>query len=191
LVSKQGKTLTFAIIGGLVFGGMTWGVSVLGQPLTYFFLQKNSQVYAGAYWQLFTSLVVAPPFSLGVVDVLFNALAVVWLDGMLSGAYDSAEYYATFILSGLAGNLISLLSGPQVSSFGASGGIFGLLAGAVSEDFAAERRINYGLLVWFLLIFIFSSFALAYVDWLAHLGGSLFGLLAGYYLGTKRRNLQL
>jgi rhomboid protease GluP len=188
-VSTQGRALALAIVGGLIFGGIASAVG--GPPLTDLFLQVNSAVYAGFYWQLITSLLVAPPYLLGVVDVLFNALAVIWLDGILSGAYSPTEYFATFILTGLAGNLISLLNGPGVSSFGASGGIFGLLAGAVAEDFASERRVNFGLLVWFLLIFIFSSFTLAYVDWLAHLGGSVFGLLIGYYLGVRRRDFQL
>jgi membrane associated rhomboid family serine protease len=91
-----------------------------------------------------------------------------------------------FVLSGVIGNAVSLLNGPVAISFGASGGIFGLLAGAVTLDFVVERRVDYALLVWFLLIFIFSSFALSYVDWFAHFGGAASGLLAGYLLGTIR-----
>jgi rhomboid protease GluP len=159
--------------------------------VTVFLLQYNAAVEAGLYWQLFTSLFVAVPSIPGVVDVVFNALAVVWLDGMLEGAYSEREYYATFILTGLVGNLFSLLNGPAQSSFGASGGIFGLLAGAVSEDFASRRRVNPVFLLWFLLVFVMSSFALSYVDWLAHLGGALAGLLVGYYLGARRSESDL
>lgn len=191
MVSNQGRNLALAILGGLVFGAVAWGVSIDQLPLTLFFLQNNSVVYAGGYWQLFTSLLVATPDTPGVADVLFNALAVLWLDGLLSGAYDSTGYYATFVLTGLAGNLFSLLNGPATLSFGASGGIFGLLAGAVSEDYAAERRLNSALLLWFLLIFVISSFILPDVDWLAHLGGALSGILVGYYLGVRRREAQL
>jgi rhomboid protease GluP len=191
LVSKQGRNLALAIMGGLLFGALTSGLSIDHVPLILAFLQNNSVVYAGGYWQLLTSLLVAPPVLAGAEDVLFNALAVLWLDRLLSGAYTPTGYYATFVLTGLAGNLFSLLNGPAVSSFGASGGIFGLLAGAVSEDYAAERRINVGLLLWFLLIFIISSFLLSNVDWFAHLGGALSGLLVGYYLGVKQREVQL
>jgi membrane associated rhomboid family serine protease len=187
VVSKQGRNLALAIIGGLVFGLATWEVNLGGKPLTYLFLQVNSLVYHGLYWQLLTSIVVATPDTLGVADVLFNALAVVWLDNLLAGAFNPREYYATFVLSALSGNLLSLLAGPALISFGASGGIFGLLAGAVSEDYAAERRLNTGLLVWFLLVFIFSSFSSGYINWIAHLGGAVSGLAAGYYLGVSSR----
>jgi len=187
VVSKQGRNLAVAILAGLVFGMATSTVAIGSASLTDIFLQYNLAVYHGAYWQLLTSIVVAPPILLGVADVLFNALAVLWLDNLLSSAFTPGEYYATFILSAVSGNLLSLLAGPSLVSFGASGGIFGLLAGAVSEDYAAERRINGGLLAWFLLVFIFSSFSSEYVNWMAHLGGAVFGLVAGYLLGIKRR----
>jgi rhomboid protease GluP len=187
VVTKQGRNLTIAILAGLILGLAGWGVQVLGVPLTYLLLQVNSLVYRGWVFQLITSLLVAPPDSLGVADVLFNALAVVWLDRLLSAAYDSTEYYATFVLTGLAGNLLSLLEGPGLISFGASGGIFGLLAGAVSEDFAAEGRVSYWLLLSFLLVFVISSFLSSNVNWVAHLGGTIVGLAIGYYLGSKRR----
>jgi rhomboid protease GluP len=180
LISRQGRNLSLAIVAGLVFG------LVGGIPLAYYFVQSNWLVYAGAYWQLLTSLFVVYPSLLGVADVLFNAIAVVWLDGLLSHAFHEAEYYAVFVLSGLVGNIVSLLNGPNVVSFGASGGIFGLLAGAVAQDFTVERRVDYNLLGWFLAVFLFSSFALSYVDWLAHLGGAASGLVAGYLVGARR-----
>lgn len=191
MLSSQGRNLAVAIIGGLAVGLATSLVSVGGVPLTYFLLQVNSLVYRGWYWQLFTSLLIVLPDSLGVVDVLFNAVAVVWLDGLLADAFQPAEYYAVFIASGFTGNLLSLLNGPGEISFGASGGIFGLLAGAVALNYAVQRRVNYQLLGWFVLVFLLSSFGLSYVDWLAHLGGALFGLSAGYVLGSMRRTRPL
>ena len=186
MVSNQGRNLAIAIMGGLVVGAVTSLVEVGGAPLTYYFLQFNSLVNQGWYWQLFTSLLVVLPNSLGAVDVLFNAIAVIWLDGLLSDAFSPTEYYALFVASGLAGNLLSLLNGPKEISFGASGGIFGLLAGAVALDYAVKGRVDYQLLVWFIAVFYISSVGLSYVDWLAHLGGALLGLCAGYVIGRGR-----
>ena len=190
MISKQGRNLSLAIIAGLVFGLAASEVSIDGIPLINLLIQYNLAVYAGLYWQLLTSIFVVIPWSsqgpLGVADVLFNAVAVVWLDGLLSHQFREREYYAVFLLSGLGGNMASLLSGPSVVSFGASGGIFGLLAGGIARDFAVERRVDYSLLAWFLVIFLFSSLALPSVDWLAHLGGAASGLVAGYLLGIRR-----
>jgi Rhomboid family len=186
VVSRQGRALALAIMGGLAVGFATSLVYVGGYPLTDYLIQVNSAVYHGWFWELFTSLLVVYPVSIGLIDVLFNALAVVWLDGLLSDAFTPREYFVVFLASGLAGNLFSLLNGPGEASFGASGGIFGLLAGAVALDYAVQRRVDYQLLVWFVLVFAFSSFGLSYVDWLAHLGGSLLGLGAGYFIGSGR-----
>ena len=192
MISRQGRNLSLAIFAGLIFGLAASAVSVGGVPLVDFFVQYNRAVYAGLYWQLITSILVVVPFSsqvpLGVVDVLFNAIAIIWLDGLLSHAFRERDYYAVFLLSGLTGNIASLLNGPSIVSFGASGGIFGLLAGAIAQDFAVERRIDYTLLAWFLAVFLLSSFLLPLVDWLAHLGGAVSGLVAGYLLGTSRES---
>lgn len=188
MVSKHGKILASAIISGLALGFATWQLKIDGYPSTYLFLQVNSLVYAGWYWQLFTSLIVVAPAAIGIADVLFNAVAVLWLDRLFSGAYSPRQYYAVFVSAGLSGNLLSLLNGPDEISFGASGGIFGLLAGTVAEDYAREQRVNFTLVGWFSLIFVLSSFALPSVNWLAHLGGTLFGLFVGYALGIRRRD---
>jgi len=189
LVSTQGRNLALAFAIGLVFSVLLLNVEIYGTPLTYYLIQYNLAVYSGAVWQLLTSIFVVVPFSsegpLGVVDVLFNTIAIVWLDGLLSHAFQRWDYYAVFVLSALAGNLASLLNGPGAASFGASGGIFGLLAGAVAKDFAVEGRVDFNLLAWFLAVFVFSSFALSYVDWQAHLGGAFLGLAAGYLVGRR------
>jgi rhomboid protease GluP len=174
-------------VAGFVFGAVAWLVPFFGGRLTEAFVQANWLVYHGWYWQLLTSLVVVFPSLLGVEDALFNAVAVLWLDGLLSDAFSSREYYVVFVASGVVGNLLSLLNGPNEVSFGASGGIFGLLAGAVVLDHATQHRMNYQLLGWFLLIFIISSFGLTSVDWAAHLGGAVFGLAAGYALRNRHR----
>jgi membrane associated rhomboid family serine protease len=183
LVSEQGRNLVILVVGGLVAGYL---FSFGSPPLYAYFLQENDAVYHGWLWQLFTSIIVAPPVLEGIFDVAFNAVALLWLDRLFSAFYTPRQYYATFLASAVFGNLVSLLSGPNVASFGASGGIFGLVAGMVSYDFAVNRKLSFALLSWFLLIFVASSFITPGVDWLAHAGGSVFGLGIGYWIGSKR-----
>ena len=185
-LSEQGKNLIYAVIGGLVIGTALAFVSVDGEPLTKFLLQYNSAVLAGWVWPLVTSIIVAPPNYQGIGDVAFNAMALAWLDGILSYTYNKRQYYGVFLATGIAGNIFSLANGPKAISFGASGGIFGLLAGVISFDLVTNRRVNVGLMVWFAAIFIVSSFLFASVDWIAHAGGALLGLALGYVIGMRR-----
>jgi membrane associated rhomboid family serine protease len=180
------------IVLGLLIGFVTQFISIGGIPLVYFLVQTNYLVYQG--WgipSLATSMIVvlAPPISyLGIVDIFFNAISVLFVDGLLRNTYTSVQYYIVFFLTGLAGNLVSLLGYGQANiiSFGASGGIFGLVAGAVTSDYALNGRINMGLVGWFIFIFVYSSLG-GSVNVFAHLGGALVGLLAGYIIGKSRR----
>jgi rhomboid protease GluP len=169
-----------------VIGTASAFVSINGTPLTLLLLQDNADVMRGAIWQLVTSIIVAPPVFTGVFDVVFNAVALAWLDGFFSFAYSERQYYAVFLITAVAGNLFSLANGPREISFGASGGIFGLLAGVVSFDIVTNKKLNPTLILWFVTIFVVSSFLLTYVDWLAHLGGALVGLAMGYFVGVRR-----
>ena len=188
ILSRQGRNLIIAVVGGLVIGVALVPVVVDGVPLTLLLLQDNSLVTRGWVWQLVTSIVVAPPTPTGLVDVAFNALALTLLDGLFSVVYSKRQYYAVFMITAIAGNIFSLANGPREISFGASGGIFGLLAGVVSFDFIANRRFNPSLLLWFAAVFVFSSFLFAYVDWVAHAGGALLGLALGYAVGVRRED---
>jgi len=185
-LSEQGRNLIYAVIGGLVIGTALVFVSVDGVPLTAFLLQRNEAVLAGWVWQLLTSIIIVPPIFQGIEDVAFNAIALAYLDGILSFTYSKRQYYAVFLATGIAGNIFSLANGPNVSSFGASGGIFGLLAGVISFDLVTNRRVNPSLMLWFVLIFIISSFVFVSVDWIAHAGGALLGVALGYVIGMRR-----
>ena len=185
-LSEQGRNLIYAVIGGLVIGAAFDLVPVYGIPLTDYLIQYNEAVLAGWVWQLVTSIIVVYPNYPGIADVVFNAMALAWLDGILSYTYSKRQYYAVFLATGVAGNIFSLANGLNVFSFGASGGIFGLLAGVISFDLVTNRKVNPGLMVWFALIFIVSSFVIGPADWLAHAGGALLGLALGYVLGIRR-----
>lgn len=186
-LSRQGRNLAIAIVAGLPIGFILSLITLgNGLNLALYFAQYNTFVYQGWVPPLFTSMIVVYPSYAGVLDVFFNAIFVVFVDRLLSSVYTPRQYYAVFIISGLAGNMLSLLGGPNILSFGASGGLFGLLAGAVACDYAISHRVNMNLLLWFLIIFIFSSIS-GGVDVLAHLGGALLGFPLGFVIGHTRR----
>jgi membrane associated rhomboid family serine protease len=192
--SKPGRNLMILIVSGLLIGFLTSLFSVDGISFVYFLVQVNSLVFQGfGIPSLVTSMIVVlPPIALfqytflGVEDVFFNAISIFFVDSLLRNTYSPKQYYTVFLLTGLAGNILSLFGEPlYVISFGASGGIFGLVAGAVSADYALNKRVNTWLVMWFVFIFIYSTFA-GPVDIFAHLGGAATGLLAGYLIGRSR-----
>jgi len=188
-ISRQGRNLAILIVAGLPIGFVLslipWN-NGLGLNIAYYFTQFNYLVFQGWVPPLLTSMIVVYPGYLGLEDVFFNAIFVIFVDRILAATYSRRQYYSVFIITGLAGNLLSLLSGPNVLSFGASGGLFGLIAGAVSCDYAISRRVNSSLLVWFVVIFVLSSIS-GSVDVFAHLGGAVIGLIAGFVIGHSRR----
>jgi membrane associated rhomboid family serine protease len=197
-ISRPGRNLIIAIFAGLVIGAITSVIYFGGLPLVFFLIQIPVLVYQG--WgipSLATSMIVVlspvpvPIFGstwLGVEDVAFNAFAVWVIDGLLRNMYTPRQYYVVFFITGLAGNLLSLIGNSSgTASMGASGGIFGLIAGAVTADYAINRRWNVSLVAWFLFIFFASTFLSGLsVDIFAHLGGALVGLVAGYLIGNSR-----
>ncbi len=126
------------------------------------------------YYQLFTSIFVTPSGE----DVIFNAIAVLILDAFIDSSFNRTRYFAIFFFSALLGNAMSLLMGPIYLSAGASGGIFGLFAATFAYRWAEEKRIDRSTLFLFVVIFASSSI-LPNVNWMAHVGGSLGGFIAG------------
>lgn len=189
-ISKQGRNVVILILSGLLLGFVSslFVVNVNGNgiPALYYLVQENTFVYQGWLVPLVTSIIVAPPSIIGLEDVVFNAIALVFVDRLLSSAFTGRQYYLVFLASGIFGNILTLLNGIQYGSFGASGGIFGLLAGAVAFSYAVSKKVNYSLVMWFLIWFFLSSFASTGVNWVAHVGGALLGLVMGYYFGIRR-----
>jgi rhomboid protease GluP len=102
------------------------------------------------------------------------------------GLFDIKEYLLIYFLSGFAGNLLTLLFGPDMISAGASGALFGMF-GAVTIYVrrAIGQSITSALLYAFFLLILSAGLG---VNVLAHLGGLVVGLLLGYAFAAMRRS---
>ncbi|MGI0083496.1 MAG: rhomboid family intramembrane serine protease [Nitrososphaerales archaeon] len=136
------------------------------------------------YFQLFTSIFVTD----SAIDVILNALAVIILDAFIDSAFNHTRYLGIFFFSALLGNALTLLLGPIYSSAGASGGIFGLFAATFAYRWAEDKKIDRGTLILFAAIFVSSSI-IPGVNWMAHVGGSIGGFIAGplLYFALKKK----
>jgi uncharacterized protein len=193
-ISKPGRNLIILILLGLLIGFIAQFFFVDNIQVLIFLLQDNYLVYHGWIPPIVTSMIVAVPDLNGLEDVFFNAISVLFIDGLFRSAFTQKQYYLVFLVTGIIGNILSLVGyGPgngivsptTVISFGASGGIFGLLAGAISTDYIVNRRVNTTLLIWFIFVFIISTASIG-VDAYAHIGGTLSGLVAGFFIGRRR-----
>jgi membrane associated rhomboid family serine protease len=153
--------------------------------------QNNAVVvYFGQYYQLFTSVFVTD----SPLDAGFNAIAVLIIDRLSEDTLNKSRYFLIFFFSGLLGNLLTLTRGPSYpASAGASGGIFGIIAAIFSYSWSKEHRIELTTLIFFLLVFVGSSFLLPDVNWIAHLGGAIGGFVCGplLYLNLKDKQNDL
>jgi rhomboid protease GluP len=138
-------------------------------------------IYYGWYWQLFTSIFV----HVSIVHLLGNMFFLLIFGLRAEELFSLKEYLLIYFLSGLAGNLLTLLFGFDMVSAGASGAIFGVF-GACTIYFrrAIGQSIMSALVYAFFLLMISSGPS---VNIFAHLGGLVVGLLIGYVLGATRR----
>jgi rhomboid protease GluP len=143
--------------------------------------QFNMQVFRGAYWQLFTSMFV----HVSIMHLLGNMFFLLIFGLRAEEIFSTPEYLFIYFLSGLAGNLLTLLFGPYMLSAGASGAIFGLF-GACTIYFrrAIGQSIMSALVYAFFLLMLSASPS---VNFLAHFGGLVVGLLMGYWLTITRK----
>jgi rhomboid protease GluP len=166
------------LIGDLFSTCPTPLASVCGSSLTATSLlaQNNAiVVYLHQFYELFTSILVTD----SPVDAGFNAVAVLILDRLTDDTFNMPRYFLIFFLTAILGNLLTLLEGPGYASAGASGGIFGLIAAVFSYSWAKENKIELTTLIFFLVVFVGSSFLIPNVNYIAHLGGAIGGFVAG------------
>ncbi|MBI2205606.1 MAG: rhomboid family intramembrane serine protease [Candidatus Rokubacteria bacterium] len=138
----------------------------------------REDVEAGQYWRLVTAVFLHG----GLEHLVSNAIALFILGMLAEHAFGRAQYFVLFVVSGLAGSLLSVLMNPG-PSVGASGAIFGLQAAAVvlfrrhrHRLLVRDRRIGVVMLVW-ALYSILSGFTSPVIDNGAHIGGAIGGAL--------------
>ena len=146
-----------------------------------FYGQWNLAVFNGYYWQLFTAMFV----HFDIVHIGSNMLFLFIFGLRAEELFSTVEYYAVYFGSGLAGNLLSLVAGPNLLSAGASGAIMGVFGANV---IFLRRAVGQPVLVSLMFAFMFFVLTLSEgTNLFAHLGGLLIGLLLGYVIAGSRR----
>ena len=122
---------------------------------------------------------------------LFNNMLLLFFMGdVLEDAVGGIRFLIVYLLSGIAGNLITLLlevhTGEYSLSAGASGAVFGVLGALLCLLILNRGRVSYltgGRIAFFVLYSLFTGFTSSGVNNAAHVGG----LLAGFVLALISR----
>jgi rhomboid protease GluP len=135
-------------------------------------------VGAGQWWRLVSATLLHGGFE----HLFGNAVALLILGMVCEHALGRDQFVVLYVVSGVAGSLVSLLTSPG-PSVGASGAIFGLQGAAIvlfrrhgHRLLLRDRRIGVVLLVWAILT-VASGLLSPYVDNGAHIGGAVAGAL--------------
>jgi len=163
-----------AIMGGNVF--------VTGSNVTQILGQYNLLVLDyGYYYQLFTSMFI----HASIIHLGSNLLFLLIFGLRAEEMFSLPEYLSIYFIGGLTGNLLTLLYGVHYLSVGASGAIFALLGACIIYDRKSTQQSIISALAFAFIIFIINIGA--NVNMLAHLGGLIFGLFAGYILASRSK----
>ena len=144
--------------------------------------QYNLYVFAGRYWQLLTSMFV----HVDIMHIGLNMFFLLIFGLRVEDFFTSEEYFAVYLLSGLAGNILTLFFLPIYTvSAGASGAIFGIYgAGIIYMQKAYGQSIVGALFFAFLFLMLSTGVG---VNIVAHFGGLAVGLIIGYVLAESHR----
>jgi membrane associated rhomboid family serine protease len=149
-------------------------------------------VAAGEWYRLITSAFVVPGAGLnglGLLDIVFNMWALVFVGPSLEGLLGRVRFLAVYLLSGVGGAVLYYFLAPQyAAAAGASGAIFGLFG----AWFVVSRRLRLdtrGIVMLIAINLALSFFYHNVIAWQAHIGGLLTGaLLTAAYAYAPRRN---
>ena len=133
------------------------------------------------WYRLFTVALV----HAGLMHLGFNMYALMVLGNPLEEAFGKNKMLMIFFFSLLTGSLTSAyFASPSSYSVGASGAIFGLFGALaiVGKRIGTDTRSIYVIIVINFVI----GFALGGIDWKAHLGGLVGGLISAQLILNKQ-----
>lgn len=142
------------------------------------------RIAAGEYYRFLTAM-----FLHGGLDHIFsNLILLFFLGEVIESKIGSIRFAILYFLSGIIGNVVSYLyssAGAGYTSIGASGAVFGLIGMFIVMAIKKYKGIDVpkNRLILMVIYCIYSSFD-AYVDFAAHFGGLVAGIIIGFIFLT-------
>jgi membrane associated rhomboid family serine protease len=148
-----------------------------------------SLVAQGEYWRLVTAMFL----HIGIPHLLLNSLGLYIFGSLIEQVLGTVRFLAIYLVAGFVASVASFTFGSPVAlAAGASGAIFGLLGSWLAfnlrrRSLSLARANIQGALVLIALNVVF-GLSVPGIDNLAHLGGLVAGVAAGFLVeGVGRR----
>jgi membrane associated rhomboid family serine protease len=133
------------------------------------------------YWRLITAMFL----HIGLLHIALNMYALYLFGYLIENAFGWFRFIAIYFVAGFLASVTSFAFGPvgEVAA-GASGAIFGLLGAWIAYNYRrrstalAEANLRWALMLIALNAII--AFSFRAIDWRAHLGGLVAGVIAGW-----------
>jgi membrane associated rhomboid family serine protease len=180
------KALLFAIGAMFVLEVATGGPTALfegpGQRALFDLGAMHPLAIAdGQYWRLFSAMFL----HLGLLHIAFNAYAL-WLFGsLIETNLGRTQMAVIYFVTGFLASVTSYAFGPtNVVGVGASGAIFGIFGAFIAFNYRrrhlaiASANLRWAATLLMLNLLLAFGFA-GRIDWRAHLGGLVAGIVAG------------
>ncbi|MBR5765956.1 MAG: rhomboid family intramembrane serine protease [Lachnospiraceae bacterium] len=176
-------TLAIVLMNAVMFlASVTVGEAFVSAGVMDFELVSGGQLY-----RLLTAM-----FLHGSIDhIVGNMLFLFAMGEMVERAAGHVKYAVIYILAGIAGNGVSylyeMMSGIRYSSLGASGAVYGIFGALIVMSIKKVSGINIvkSRIPLAIIYCLYSSFAMPNIDYAAHIGGLLFGMLLTALLVKK------
>ena len=141
----------------------------------------------GEYWRLLSSMFL----HAGLLHLAFNAYAL-WIFGQeVERDIGSVPMLTLFLVTGVFAGAVSYALAPGfIVAVGASGAIFGVLGAYIAYNWRrrqlamAQARVRGAITL--LVINLVIGFSVPSIDWRAHVGGLVAGLVAGWAVDPSR-----
>ena len=178
--------ILLVILNFLVYIAVNIALRTGGNIIQYLALSRST--FFDYPWTVVTYMFTHQDFF----HILFNMLTLYFFGQFLNRIVGTRIFFTIYFIGGLVSGLVILLLSPITSStIGASGAIFAL-GGALAVLTPQLRVFIFPIPVpmplWLAILITFLVLALIPgVSWQGHLGGLLFGLLAGWYLRRRLR----
>lgn len=172
------------------------GMEIIGDTESTQFLYEHGAMYwpdvfeGGEWYRLITHMFVHS----GAEHLLNNMFMLGILGYQIEKDYGPVKYLITYFVCGIGGAVVSALvemnRGEAVVSIGASGAVFGIFGVMLVMIFKNRRQMGQVSAPRLILLFILMVFGNMEegVDWMAHLGGAMLGVIIAFILYRPKYN---